>query len=177
MVLNVRLQSVRAIRGSRLAGPFVTAVAILCLTALADADVVAHPVYLACVVYAVFSGGVGSGLASTAIIVVDALIREVAVPFGLAEPLREVKTMALACLILVLVTGHLKRRVDRAAELSLANRLLAGQLSERMRNDEAASALAAMTREIIEPVEREQVHDQIVRTVLDLVRVRVRFSR
>ncbi|HEY7521431.1 MAG TPA: ATP-binding protein [Methylomirabilota bacterium] len=171
-MLNTRLQSLRAIRGDRLAGPFVTAIATLCLNALADVDVVAHPIYLACVVYAVFSGGVSSGLASTAIIVVDALIRAVAVPFGFTEPLREVKTIALACLILVVVTGHLKRRVDRAAELSQANRRLTRELGELARKDEAAMALAAMTRQTIEPVERERVHDQIVRTIFDLVRAR-----
>ena len=127
VVLNPRSHAVRAIRADRLAGPFVTATVILCLNALVEADFVAQPIYLACVVYAVFRGGVGSGLASSAIIVSDALVRAVAVPFGLDEPLREVKIVALACLVLVLMTGHLKRRADRASELSQANRALTGR--------------------------------------------------
>ena len=172
VVLNPRSHAVRAIRADRLAGPFVTATVILCLNALVEADFVAQPIYLACVVYAVFRGGVGSGLASSAIIVSDALVRAVAVPFGLDEPLREVKIVALACLVLVLMTGHLKRRADRASELFQANRALTGQLVERVRSDEAAMALAAMTRDITEPVESSRVRDRIVTTILDLLRAR-----
>jgi signal transduction histidine kinase len=172
VVLNARLQAVRAIRADRIAGPFVTATAILCLNVLAEADFIAQPIYLACVVYSVFRGGVGSGLASTAVVVSDALIRVVAVPFGLDEPLREVKIIALACLLVVLVTGHLKRRADRASELSQANQQLAGQLIERVRKEEAAMALAAMTREIVEPLELSRVHHRIVTTILELVRAR-----
>ena len=171
-VVNARLQSLRAVRADRLAGPFVTAGAILCLTALTDADVVAEPIYLACVVYAVFRGGVGSGLAATAIVVADAVIRSVAVPFGLDEPLREVKIVALACLVVVLVTGHLKRRADRASELHQANEQLTGRLIERARAEEAAMALAAMSREIVEPVELSRVHQSIVSTILGLVNAR-----
>ena len=162
----------RSIRADRLAGPFVTATAILCLNALAEAKFVAQPIYLACVVYAVFRGGVGSGLASTAIVVGDAVLHAVAVPFGFDEPLREVKIVALACLVVVLVTGHLKRHADRASELSQANRQLAGQLSERVHNEEAALAMAAMTRDIVEPLETGRVHHRIVTTILDLVRAR-----
>ena len=172
MTLNAQLPSVRAIRADHLAGPFVTASAILFLTALTDAEFVAQPIYLACVVYAVFRGGVGSGLASTAIVVADALIRAVAVPLGLDAPLREVKIIALACLVVVLVTGHLKRRADRACELSEANRQLAGQLVERARSAQAATALAAMSREIVEPFEPRRVHQSIVSTILDLVDAR-----
>ena len=169
MFFNARFQTLRA---DRLAGPVVTASAILCLNALAEADYVAQSVYLACVAYSVFRGGVGSGLASTAIIVSDALIRAVGIPFGLDEPLREVKIVALACLALVLVTGHLKRRFDRAAELSRTNKELAGKLIERIRSEEAAMALAAMTRDIVEPLEPGRVHHRIVTTIIDLARAR-----
>lgn len=172
VVLNRPSHAARAIRADRLAGPFVTATVILCLNALAEADFVAQPIYLACVVYAVFRGGVGSGLASSAIIVSDALVRAVAVPLGLDEPLREVKIVALACLVLVLVTGHLKRRADRASELFQANRALTGELVERVRSEEAAMALAAMTRDITEQVESSRVRHRIVTTILDLVRAR-----
>jgi len=169
MTVSARLRSARLIRADRLAGPFVTASAILCMTALTDADFVAQPIYLACVVYAVFRGGIGSGLASSAIVVGDALIRAIAVPFGLDAPLRDVKVVALACLLVVLVTGHLKRRADRVGELSRANQQLAGQLVERDRSHQAATALAAMSREIAEPFERRRVHQAIVSTILDLV--------
>jgi signal transduction histidine kinase len=153
-------------------GPFVTATAILCLNALAVPAFVARPIYLACVVYAVFRGGGGSGLASTAIVLFDAVVRTAAVPFGLDEPLREVEIVGVACLVLVVVTGYLKRRADRASEPSQANQRLAGELIERARADEAATALAAMTREIIEPLEPSRVHHRIVTTILDLVRGR-----
>ncbi len=139
------------------------------MTALIDADFVAQPIYLACVMYSVFRGGVGSGLASTAIVVGDALIRAVAVPLGLDAPLRDVKVVALACLIVVLVTGHLKRRADRVGELSRANHELAGQLVERARTQQAATALAAMSREIAEPFEPRRVHQSLVSTIVDLV--------
>ena len=169
MTMSARLLSVRTIRADRLAGPFVTASAILCMTALTDAAFVAQPIYLACVVYAVFRGGVGSGLASSAIVVGDALIHAVAVPLGLDAPLRDVKVVALACLLVVLVTGHLKRRADRACELTRVNQQLAGQLVERARSQQAATALAAMSREIAEPFELRRVHQSIVSTILDLV--------
>jgi signal transduction histidine kinase len=172
MIINVRFSTVRAIHADRLAGPFVTAIVILCLNALVQTNVVVQPIYLACVVYSVFRGGVGSGLASSAIIVSDALIRVVAVPFGLGEPLREVKIVALACLVLVLVTGHLKRRADHASELSRANRDLTSQLSERVRSDEAAMALAAMSREINQPLEPGRIRHWIAMTTLDLLRAR-----
>jgi signal transduction histidine kinase len=172
VVLNTRFQTIRAIRADRLAGPFVTASVILCLNALVETDLVVQPIYLACVVYAVFRGGIGSGLTSSAIIITDALLRGVAVPFGLDEPLREVKIVALACLVLVLVTGHLKRRADRATELSQTNDELAGQLIERIRSEEAAMALAAMTRDIVEPLEPSRVHHRIVTTILQLARAR-----
>ena len=169
MIFNARFPTVGI---DRLAGPVVTAIAVLCLNALAEADVFAQSIYLACVAYAVFRGGVGSGLASTAIIIADALVRAVGVPFGLEEQLREVKLVAVACLGLVLVTGHLKRRADRAAELSQTNKELEGQLIERIRGEEAAMALAAMTREIVEPLEPSRVHHRIVTTILDLARAR-----
>jgi signal transduction histidine kinase len=169
MMFNARFQTVRA---DRIAGPLVTASAILCLNALPEAGYLAQSVYLACVAYAVFRGGVGSGLASTAIVVADAVIRAIGLPFGLDEPLREVKIVALACLALVLLTGHLKRRADRATELSESNKELAGQLVERIRSEEAAMALAAMTREIVEPLEPSRVHHRIVTTILDLARAR-----
>lgn len=139
------------------------------MTALTDVDFVAQPIYLACVVYAVFRGGIGSGLASSALVVGDALLRAVAVPLGLDAPLRDVKVVALACLLVVLVTGHLKRRADRACELSRANEQLAGQLVERARTHQAATTLAAMSREIAEPFELHRVHQRIVSTILDLV--------
>ena len=142
------------------------------MTALIDADLVAQPIYLACVVYSVFRGGVGSGLVSTALVVGDALIRAVAVPLGLDAPLRDVKVVTLACLLVVLVTGHLKRRADRVCELSMANQQLAGQLVERARSQQAAMTLAAMSREIAEPFELRRVHQRIVTTILDLVDAR-----
>jgi signal transduction histidine kinase len=172
VVLHARLQAVRAVCGDRLAGPFVTATAVLCLNVLVEADFIARPISLACVVYSVFRGGVGSGLASTAVVVSDALIRVVVVPFGRDEALREVKIIALACLVVVLVTGHLKRRADHVSELSQANQQLARQLIERVRKEEAAMALAAMTREIVEPLELSRVHHRIVTTILELVRAR-----
>ena len=159
-------------RTDRLTGPLVTATTILGLNALTDGAFVAHPIALACVAYSVFRGGVGSGLASSALVVSDALIRAVAVPFGLDEPFRQVNTIALACLVLVLVTGHLKRRADRASELSQANQQLTGQLIERARSEEAALALAAVTRELVEPLDVSRVHHRIVSTMLDLFRVR-----
>ncbi len=157
----------------RLIGPLVTATAVLGLNALADGEFIAHPIYLACVVYAVFRGGVGPGLASSGLVVADALIRAVAVPFGLDEPFRQVEIVALACLVLVLVTGHLKRRADRTWELSRANQQLTGQLIERTRSEEAALALAAMTRDLVEPLDITRVHDRIVSTILDLFRARL----
>ena len=124
-------------------GPLVTAATVLGVNSLTGGEFIEHPLYLACVVYSVFRGGIGAGLASSALIVCDALIREIAAPFGLDEPFRHVKIVALACLVVVLVTGHLKRRADRASELSQVNRQLTGQLSERARSEEAAVALAA----------------------------------
>lgn len=159
-------------RTDRLMGPLVTATTVLGLNALTAGEFTAHPIYLACVVYSVFRGGVGPGLASSALIISDALIREVAVPFGLDEPFRRVNIVALGCLVLVLVTGHLKRRADRASELSQANQKLTGQLIERARSEEAAMALAAMTRDLVEPLDLSQVHHRIVWTILDLFRVR-----
>ncbi len=156
----------------RLMGPLVTATTVLGLNALTNGAFVAHPIALACVVYSVFRGGVGAGLVSSGLIISDALIRIVAVPFGLDEPFRQVNIVALACLVLVLVTGHLKRRADRASELSQANQQLTGQLIERARSEEAALALATMTRDLVEPLDVSRVHDRIVSTILDLFRVR-----
>lgn len=162
----------RTIPADRLTGPLITAATVLGLNAVADGVFVAHPIYLACVAYSVFRGGVGSGLVSSALVVSDSLLRAVEVPFGLDEPVRQVNIIALACLLLVLVTGHLKRRADRAAELSHANRHLTGQLLERARSEETALALAAMTRELVEPLDVGRVHHRIVSTILDLFRVR-----
>jgi signal transduction histidine kinase len=156
----------------RLMGPLVTATTVLGLNALTNGAFVAHPIALACVVYSVFRGGVGAGLVSSGLIISDALIRIVAVPFGLDEPFRQVNIVALACLVLVLVTGHLKRRADRASELSQANQQLTGKLIERARSEEAALALATMTRDLVEPLDVSRVHDRIVSTILDLFRVR-----
>jgi signal transduction histidine kinase len=161
-----------ASRTDRLTGPLVTATTILAVNAFTDGEFVAHPIYLACVAYSVFRGGMGSGLASSALIVADSLIRNVAVPYGLDELFRQVNIVTLACLVLVLVTGHLKRRADRASELSQANQQLTGQLLERTRSEEAALALAAMTRELVEPLDVGRVHHRIVSTMLDLFRVR-----
>jgi signal transduction histidine kinase len=171
-MVDARFSTLREVRTNRLAGPFVTASVILCLNALVETHVGMQPIYLACVVYAVVRGGIGSGLASSAIIVADALIRVIAVPLGLDEPLRGVEIVALACLVVVLVTGHLKRRADHAAELSRTNKELAGQLVDRIRSEEAAMALAAMTREIVEPLEPSRVHHRIVTTILQLARAR-----
>ncbi|HSF05866.1 MAG TPA: ATP-binding protein [Methylomirabilota bacterium] len=154
-------------------GPLVTATAVLGLNALTNGESVAHPIALACVVYSVFRGGVGPGLVSTALVISDALIRAVAVPFGLDEPLRQVNMVALACLVLVLVTGHLKRRADRAGELSQANQQLTGQLIERARSEEAAMALAAMTRDLVEPLDIDRIHHRIVSTLRELFRARL----
>jgi signal transduction histidine kinase len=153
-------------------GPLVTATTVLGVNALTEGDFVAHPLYLACVVYSVFRGGVGSGLVSSALIVCEALLREIAVPFGLDEPFRHVKIVALACLVVVLVTGHLKRRADHASELSQANRQLTGRLIERERGAEAATALAAMTRDLVEPLDVSRVHHRIVSTIHDVFGVR-----
>ena len=151
-----------------LIGPLITAITVLGVNALADGDFMAQPIYLACVVYAVFRGGVASGLVITTLVVGDALIPAVAIPFGLEEPFRHVNIVALACLVLVLVTGHLKRRADRVLELSNANQQLTGELKERARTDEAALALAAMTREIVEPLDAPGIHHRIVSTILDV---------
>jgi signal transduction histidine kinase len=154
-------------------GPLVTATTVLGLNALTDGEFVAHPISLACVVYSVFRGGVGAGLASTALVIADALLRAVVIPFGLDEPFRQVHMVALACLVLVLVTGHLKRRADRAWELSQANQQLTGQLVERARSEEAAMALAAMTRDLVEPLDIDRIHHRIVSTILELFRARL----
>ncbi len=154
-------------------GPLVTATAVLGLNALTDGASIAHPIHLACVVYAVVKGGMGPGLASSGLVVADALIRAVAVPFGLDAPFRQVEIVALACLVLVLVTGHLKRRADRAWELVRANQQLTGQLLERTRSEEAALALAAMTRDLVEPLDSARVPHRIVSTILDLFRARL----
>jgi hypothetical protein len=172
MMVKRRSEPGHPTRADRLTGPLITAITVLGLNALTDGDFVAHPIYLACVAYAVVRGGVASGLVSSALVVSDALIRAVAVPFGLDEPFRQVNIVALACLVLVLVTGHLKRRADRASELSQANQQLTGQLMERARTEEAAMALAAMTRELVEPLDVSGVHNRIVSTILDLFRVR-----
>jgi signal transduction histidine kinase len=156
----------------RLTGPLITAITVLGMNALTDGDFVARPLYLACVVYSVFRGGVGAGLVSTALVVADAVIRLVAIPFGLDESLRQLNFVALACLVLVLVTGHLKRRADSASELSQANSRLTGQLRERARTEEAAITLAAVTRELVEPPELTDVHHRIVSTILDLFGIR-----
>jgi signal transduction histidine kinase len=162
----------RASHTDRLTGPLLTATTVLGVNAFTDGEFVAHPIYLACVVYSVFRGGVGSGLASSALVVADALIRAVAIPFGLDELFRQVNIVTLACLVLVLVTGHLKRRADRASELSQANQQLTGQLLERARSEEAALALAAMTRELVEPLDVGRVPHRIVSTMIELFRVR-----
>jgi signal transduction histidine kinase len=167
-----REQPGRTLPADRLTGPLITAATVLGLNAVADGVFVAHPIYLACVAYSVFRGGVGSGLVSSGLVVSDSLLRAVDVPFGLEEPVRQVNIIALACLLLVLVTGHLKRRADRAAELSHANQHLTGQLLERARSEETALALAAMTRELVEPLDVSRVHHRIVSTILDLFRVR-----
>ena len=160
-------------RIDRVTGPLSTAIIVLGLNALTDGDFVAHPIYLACVAYSVFRGGVASGLVSSALVVCDSLIiRAVEAPFGLDEPFRQVKLFGLACLVVVLVTGHLKRRADGASELSRANQQLTGQLIESTRSEEAAMALAAMTRDLVEPLEVSGVHHRIVSTILDLFRVR-----
>jgi signal transduction histidine kinase len=154
----------------RVTGPLITVITVLGLNALTNGDFVAHPIYLACVAYSVFRGGVASGLLSSALVVCDSLIiRAVEAPFGLDEP---VKLFGVACLVVVLVTGLLKRRADHASELSQANQQLTGQLIESARSEEAAMALAAMTRELVEPLEVSGVHHRIVSTILDLFRVR-----
>ena len=155
-----------------LTGPLITAITVLAINALTDEAFIARPIYLACVVYSVFRGGVTSGLASTALVVSDALIPAIAISFGLDEPFRQVNIIALACLVLVLVTGHLKRRADYASELSQTNRQLTGQLMERVRTEEAAMAVAAITRELVEQTDTGGVHHRIVSTILDLFRVR-----
>jgi signal transduction histidine kinase len=167
-----RLSAGRSFPTDALAGPLITATTVLGLNALMDVPFVAHPLYLACVAYSVFRGGVASGLASTALVVADSLLRSFDVPLGLEEPFQQVKVVALACLMLVLVTGHLKRRADRAHELSQANQQLTGQLIERARSEEAALGLAMMTRELVEPLDVGRVHHRIVATILDLFRVR-----
>jgi signal transduction histidine kinase len=172
MVVKGRPESAHLTRADRLMGPLVTATTVLALNAFTDGAFVAHPIALACVVYSVFRGGMGSGLVSSALIISDALIRIVAAPFGLDEPFRQVNIVALACLVLVLVTGHLKRRADHASELSHANQQLTGQLIERARSEEAALALATMTRDLVEPLDVGRVHDRIVSTILDLFRAR-----
>jgi signal transduction histidine kinase len=172
MVVKARPGSASAARADRLMGPLVTAATVLGVNSLTGGEFIEHPLYLACVVYSVFRGGIGAGLASSALIVCDALIREIAAPFGLDEPFRHVKIVALACLVVVLVTGHLKRRADRASELSQVNRQLTGQLSERARSEEAAVALAAMTRDLVEPLDLSRLHHRIVATIQDLFRVR-----
>jgi signal transduction histidine kinase len=155
-----------------LTGPLITAITVLAVNALTDEAFIARPIYLACVVYSVVRGGVVSGLASTALVVSDALIPAIAISFGLDEPFRQVNIIALACLVLVLVTGHLKRRADYASELSQTNRQLTGQLMERVRTEEAAMAVAAITRELVEQTDVGGVHHRIVSTILDLFRVR-----
>jgi signal transduction histidine kinase len=159
-------------RAAHLTGPLITAITVLGVNAFTDGDFAAQPIYLACVAYAVLRGGVVLGLVSTALVVGDALIRAVAVPFGLDEAFRQVNTVALACLVLVLVTGHLKRRADRTLELTQANQELAGQLLERARTDQAATALAGMTRTLVEPADVGGVHQRIVSTILDVFLVR-----
>jgi signal transduction histidine kinase len=159
-------------RADRLAGPLVTATAVLSVNAFSDGEFVAHPLYLACVVYSVFRGGMTAGLASTAIVVGDVLIRALAVPFGLHDPFRQINMVALACLVVVLVTGHLKRRADHASELSRANEQLTGQLIDRTRSEEAALTLAALTRGLIAPLDVTHVHQHIVSTILELFRAR-----
>ena len=156
----------------RLTGPLITAITVLGLNALTEGDVAAHPLYLACVVYSVLRGGVAAGLVSSVLVVADAVIRAVAVPFGLDQPLQQINFVALACLVLVLVTGHLKRRADHVVELSATNSQLTGQLRDRARTEEAALALAAMTRELLEPLDVSDVHDRIVSMILDRFGVR-----
>jgi signal transduction histidine kinase len=159
-------------RTDRLTGPLVTAVTVLGVNALTDGDFVAQSIYLACVAYAVFRGGVASGLISTGLVVGDAVVRAVAVPFGLAEPFRHVNFVALTCLVLVLVTGHLKRRADGALELSRENHELTRQLEQRGRADQAAMALAALTRTLVEPSDVGGLHQHIVSTIHEAFGVR-----
>jgi signal transduction histidine kinase len=159
-------------RADHFAGPLVTAVMVLGVNALTGGEFIAQPIYLACVAYAVFRGGAGSGLVSTALVVGDALMRAVAAPLGLDEPLRQVNIVALACLALVLVTSPLKRRADRAHELSRANAELTDQLMDHVRADHAATALAAMTRTLSDSVDVSSVHQRVVSTIVDVSAVR-----
>src|SRR5688572_10460809 len=173
MMIKTRPGARRPMHLDRMTGPLITVITVLGLNALTDGDFVAHPIYLACVAYSVLRGGVASGLISSALVVCDSLIiQAVEAPFGLDEPFPHVKLFGLACLVVVLVTGHLKGRADRASELSQANQQLAGQLMESARGEEAAMALAAMTRDLVEPLEVSGVHHRIVSTILDLFRVR-----
>jgi signal transduction histidine kinase len=171
-MLRPRTDQAHPTRGDRVTGPLVTAITVLGVDALTLGAFAAHPIYLACVAYSVLRGGMGAGLASSALVIGDAVLRAVAVPFGLAEPFAQVNIVALSCLVLVLVTGHLKRRADRVVELAEANQQLTGQLIERARSEEAALALAAMTRELVEPLDSSRVHHRIVSTILELFRVR-----
>jgi signal transduction histidine kinase len=130
------------------------------------------PVLLLAVLYAAFGGGMAAGFASAALATLYALysLATPGRPFhSIGENASGLLVLLLSAPAIVLLVGLLKRRGDRALELSSrANASLRAEVAEGRRAEEAAKALAQIGRELVGTLDPNQVAERITSTVVGL---------